>query len=167
MYRSGFTVDNGPYRRLGDESNAEFLTSLARGLVPRELQEEGEGEVIVGLVDRRGEEYDPEKHGREDYGADGSGGGDAFQSFSGEGQSLGGAVASTSSLVGGVIDPTHPNNTLSPPPVDPSSPPEQHPARTHPAPSAKTWLGRATASATAGWRSHSMGRGANPPASSC
>ncbi|KAL7516007.1 hypothetical protein ACHAWX_001068 [Stephanocyclus meneghinianus] len=122
MYRSGFTVDNGPYRRLGDESNAEFLTSLARGLVPRELQEEGEGEVIVGLVDRRGEEYDPEKHGREDDGADGRGGGDAFQSFSGEGQSLGGSATTTSSLAGGVIDPTHPNNTLSPPPMDPSLP---------------------------------------------
>eukprot|EP00804_Cyclotella_cryptica_P020325 CCRYP_014061-RA/>CCRYP_014061-RA protein AED:0.03 eAED:0.03 QI:110/1/1/1/1/1/2/1608/270 len=122
MYRSGFTVDNGPYRRLADESNAEFLTSLARGLVPRELQEEGEGEVIVGLVDRRGEEYDPEKHGREDDSADGRGGGETFESFSGEGQSLGGAVTSTSSLAGGIIDPTHPNNTLSPPPVDPSLP---------------------------------------------
>ena len=120
MYRSGFTVDNGPYRLLSDPSNSEFLTSLARGMVPRELQQDsGDGEVMVGLVDRRGEEYDPEKHRRESDNV-ASGGGDEFQSFSGEGQSLGASTASSQN--GGVIDPTHPNNTLSPPPVDPSKP---------------------------------------------
>ena len=117
MYRSGFTVDNGPYRLLSDAANAEFLTALARGLVPRELQGEDNGEVMVGLVDKRGEEYDPDKHGAEAEAI--GGGGDAFQSFSGEGQSLGAATSQTS---GGVIDPTHPNNTLSPPPVDSSQP---------------------------------------------
>lgn len=40
MYRSGFTVDNGPYRQLNDPDNAEFLTSLARGMIPRELRAE-------------------------------------------------------------------------------------------------------------------------------
>jgi UBX domain-containing protein 1 len=115
MYRSGFTVDNGPYRLLSDPANAEFLTALARGMVPRELQGEDEGEVMVGLVDKRQEDYDPDKHGA----AEQSSGGDAFQSFSGEGQSLG---AATSQTTGGVIDPTHPNNTLSPTPVDTSQP---------------------------------------------
>ena len=84
MYHSGFTVDDGPCRLLLDPSNSEFLTSLAREMVPRELQQDaGDGEVMVGLVDRRGEEYDPEKHGRESDAA--SGGGDEFQSFFGEG----------------------------------------------------------------------------------
>ena len=97
----------------------EFLTSLARGMVPRELkQDTGDGEVMVGLVDRRGEEYDLEKHGRESDAA--SGGGDEFQSFFGKGQSLGASTAS--SQTGGVIDPTHPNNMLSLQPVDPSKP---------------------------------------------
>jgi hypothetical protein len=45
MYPSGFTVDNGPHRQLSDPSNAEFLTALARGMVPRELHEGGDGEV--------------------------------------------------------------------------------------------------------------------------
>lgn len=118
MFRSGFTVDNGPYRQLSDPNNAEFLSALARGMVPRELQSEGDGEVMVGLVDKRGEEYDPDKHGAEQ--SSGSGGsGDAFQSFSGEGQSLG---VSTSQNSGGIIDPTHPTYTLSPPPVDSSQP---------------------------------------------
>lgn len=111
MYRSGFTVDGGPYRRLDDPNNAEFLTSMARGMVPRELSEDGDGDVAVGLVDKRGEEYDPSKHGT----GSGSGG---FQSFSGEGQSLASSgTASTST--GGVIDP---NSAGTPQTLDESKP---------------------------------------------
>ena len=117
MYRSGFTEDSGPYSLLLDPSDSEFLTSLARRMVPRELQRDA-GDVMVGLVDRRGEEYDPEKHGRESDVT--SGGGDEFQSFLGKGQSLGASTAS--SQTGGVIDLTHPNNMLSPSPVNPSKP---------------------------------------------
>ena len=113
MYRSGFTVDNGPYRRLDDPNNAEFLTSMARGMVPRELSEEagGDGDVAVGLVDKRGEEYDPSKHGTDS--GSGSGG---FQSFTGEGQGLGGT---TSTSTGGVIDP---NSAGTPQTLDESKP---------------------------------------------
>jgi hypothetical protein len=50
-------------------------------LVPRELQEEGEGKVVMGLVDWRGEEYNPKRHERED---DDSGSRDTCQSFLGE-----------------------------------------------------------------------------------
>lgn len=116
MYRSGFTVDDGPYRQLNDPNNSEFLTALARGMIPRELSEEagGDGEVAVGLVDKRGEEYDPEKHGS----SGGSGGGGSeFQSFSGEGQSL--AASARPMVMAGVIDP---NNAGTPQPVDESRP---------------------------------------------
>lgn len=150
MYRSGFTVDDGPYRRLDDPANSEFLTSMARGHVPRELRElamqnhgdgnndEGEPEVMVGLVDRRGEEYDPEKLAA---GASGGGGvnrrgssdGESagFQSFSGEGQSLGGASSATGGgaaaasggrgggAAGGII---HPSSSSTPVPLDPNIP---------------------------------------------
>jgi hypothetical protein len=119
MYHSGFTVDDGPCRLLLDPSNSEFLTSLARGMASRELQQDsGDGEVMVGRVDKRGEEYDPEKHRRQSDVA--SGGGDEFQSFSGKGQSLG--ASTVFRKTGGVIDPTHPNNMLSPPPVESSKP---------------------------------------------
>lgn len=120
MYRSGFSVDNGPYRRLDDPANAEFLGSLARGLIPRELQEEAQGgEVMVGLVDKRGEEYDADRHGQTGGGS--AGGAPGFQSFSGEGQSLvdsssAAAVASS----GGVIDPS--TVSSSPPALDDSKP---------------------------------------------
>lgn len=121
MYRSGFSVDNGPYRRLDDPNNAEFLGSLARGLIPRELQEEAQGgEVMVGLVDKRGEEYDADRHGQTGGGGS-AGGAPGFQSFSGEGQSLvdsssAAAVASS----GGAIDPS--TVSSSPPALDDSKP---------------------------------------------
>eukprot|EP00571_Detonula_confervacea_P008069 CAMPEP_0172318670 /NCGR_PEP_ID=MMETSP1058-20130122/35509_1 /TAXON_ID=83371 /ORGANISM="Detonula confervacea, Strain CCMP 353" /LENGTH=287 /DNA_ID=CAMNT_0013033551 /DNA_START=16 /DNA_END=879 /DNA_ORIENTATION=+ len=124
MYRSGFTVDNGPYRQLNDPNNAEFLTSLSRGMIPRELSQEvrenseggGNPEVMVGLVDKRAQEYDPERHGKQG-GADGGGGG--FQSFSGEGQSLAASAPAASSSSGGVINPT---NATSPQTLDASKP---------------------------------------------
>lgn len=118
MYRSGFTVDNGPYRRLDDPTNAEFLGSLARGLIPRELRQESQeagngGEVMVGLVDKRGEEYDPDRHGKMMGGGGGAPAG--FQSFSGEGQSLvNSSSAAAAPPSGGVIDP---NISCNPPPA--------------------------------------------------
>uniref|UniRef100_A0A7S2VZR9 UBX domain-containing protein n=1 Tax=Eucampia antarctica TaxID=49252 RepID=A0A7S2VZR9_9STRA len=59
MYRSGFIVDdNGVYRRLDDPANAIFLSALARGMIPPELSSSGSGgNVTVGLVDKRNEEY--------------------------------------------------------------------------------------------------------------
>lgn len=72
MYRDGFVVDDGPYRRLDDPENAGFLRSLARGQTPDELRGDGPGgNTTVGLVDKR----------REDYV-------ETFRSFSGAGQSL-------------------------------------------------------------------------------
>mmetsp|Transcript_25887 Transcript_25887/g.37101 ORF Transcript_25887/g.37101 Transcript_25887/m.37101 type:complete len:256 (-) Transcript_25887:1955-2722(-) len=87
MYRDGFTVDDGPYRRLDDPSNEEFLSSLARGLTPRELVSDNgtRSNIAVGLVDKRTEDYV-----------------ETFRSFSGAGQSLGVSPGPSAS---GVIDP--------------------------------------------------------------
>ena len=102
MYRDGFIVDDGPYRRLTDPSNAEFLRSLATGVTPRELL--AEGDVTVGLIDKRNQEYV-----------------EPFRSFSGTGASLGGAAATTTTTAeDGIIDVTSLPST--PPPVDSSQP---------------------------------------------
>jgi UBX domain-containing protein 1 len=105
MYRDGFIVDDGPYRRLDDPENAEFLTSLARGLTPRELVDEssGGGSVSVGLIDKRSEEYIPQ-----------------FQSFSGAGASLGDTT--TSLGTDGIVDPSHAVVATAPPLLDESQP---------------------------------------------
>ena len=95
MYRDGFTVDDGPFRRLDDPANGEFLRALAAGRTPKEMgvDQEGnpiEGEVVVGLVDKRGEDYaQPQERG--------------FAAFDGEGTSLGSAA--TPATAGGVIAP--------------------------------------------------------------
>mmetsp|Transcript_21355 Transcript_21355/g.30706 ORF Transcript_21355/g.30706 Transcript_21355/m.30706 type:complete len:276 (-) Transcript_21355:136-963(-) len=101
MYRDGFVVDeDGPYRRLDDPANAEFLRSLARGQTPRELlmedQEGGAGpgsDMTVGLIDKRNEEYVP-----------------TFKSFRGTGNTLGGttttATTSTETSDNGIIAPS-------------------------------------------------------------
>lgn len=92
MYRDGFVVDDGPYRRLDDPANAPFLRALARGQTPEELMGDGPGgNTTVGLVDKRKEEYV-----------------ETFRSFSGAGQSLGGASsgAGGAGASNGVFDPS-------------------------------------------------------------
>jgi len=110
MYRSGFVVDNGPYRRLDDPANSEFLRSLATGKTPRELIEDASsssnGDVTVALVDKRSEEY-VEK----------------FQSFSGAGTSLGSATPSAAAAEGESSDAiTTAALPMAPPAVDETRP---------------------------------------------
>ena len=102
MYRDGFVVDDGPYRRLDDPANAGFLRALAIGQTPPELMADaGPGEITVGLIDKRSEEYV-----------------ETFRSFSGAGTALG-AEASGGST-DGVFDPATLSET--PPEVDASQP---------------------------------------------
>lgn len=105
MYRDGFVVDNGPYRRLDDAANADFLRSLAMGRAPAEF---GGGDVSVGLIDKRSEEYV-----------------ETFSSFSGQGNSLGTTLLASASgasggAVHGSIDPA--SLPSEPPVVDASLP---------------------------------------------
>ena len=90
MYRDGFTVDDGPYRRVDDPNNAEFLQSIARGMTPLELVNDAPpgGNITVVLSDKRSEDYV-----------------ETFHSFSGVGQSLG-SRGGSGSASSGVIDPS-------------------------------------------------------------
>lgn len=100
QYRDGFTVDDGPYRRLDDPTNADFLKALAKGMTPAELA--AEGDVVLGLIDKRSVEYV-----------------EPFRSFSGQGRSLGSAASHTNNnsnattAPSAIFDPT----TLSEPPA--------------------------------------------------
>lgn len=100
MYRDGFVVDDGPYRRLDDPENAEFLRALATGRTPAELVEGSEaGSITVGLVDKRQEDYV-----------------ETFRSFSGAGATLG---AGSAIVTGSTVDPTQ---LPEPQPLDASRP---------------------------------------------
>ena len=117
MYRSGFTVDNGPFRRLDDPSNADFLRDLSRGITPRELSVGAEssgnatshGDMEVGLIDKRQMDYEDDTSRNS-----GNGNGNTSSStsttaaFSGLGQSLGGNSTSSSSTTpsNGIITPS-------------------------------------------------------------
>jgi len=110
MYRNGFVIDDGPYRRLDDPANASFLQSLARGQTPMELLPGADGNIptgraagggirniTVGLVDKRKEDYV-----------------ETFRSFSGAGATLGandaagaaGAGAGGGINTNGIFDPS-------------------------------------------------------------
>jgi len=88
MYRQGFVVDDGPYRRLDDPENAPFLRALAQGRTPQELMENGGPNITVGLIDKRSQDYE-----------------ETFRSFSGQGNSLGGGATAEQDS-GVVFDPS-------------------------------------------------------------
>ena len=120
MYRDGFVVDSGPYRRLDDPANASFLMALAHGRTPTELMQDSQGNALnqsmtIGLIDKRDRDYcdcdHSDEHSDSDSGDDPS---NAFQSFSGAGSSLGGRSVAPS---GGIITPHDPNDSLSSPPL--------------------------------------------------
>jgi UBX domain-containing protein 1 len=99
-------VDDGPYRRLDDPNNREFLTSLAKGQTPLEMFEDevgkgAGGDVVVGLIDKRSEDYV-----------------EPFRSFSGAGQSLGSASQGGPPQDDGTV--FDPSSLAGPPPPPPA-----------------------------------------------
>lgn len=61
FYANGFTVDDGPLRRFDDPKNEAFLSDVSHGVMPREMEETGIGEVIITLIDKETEHYVPPK----------------------------------------------------------------------------------------------------------
>ncbi|CAN8076851.1 unnamed protein product [Agarophyton chilense] len=57
FYANGFQVDDGPLRSFEDPANESFLADVNRGVVPREMEESGVGDVSITLVDKKGETY--------------------------------------------------------------------------------------------------------------
>jgi UBX domain-containing protein 1 len=111
MYRDGFIVDDGPYRRLDDPANAPFLRALAVGQTPPELMMDvagtSGGGITVGLIDKRSEDYV-----------------ETFRSFSGAGNALGDTTTTTTTDAGQNNDGVFDSSTLpeTPPPIDDSQP---------------------------------------------
>ncbi|KAL9457463.1 hypothetical protein AB3S75_006500 [Citrus x aurantiifolia] len=58
FWRNGFTVDDGPLRRMDDPANASFLESIMRSECPRELEPaDKKTRVHVELINKREEDY--------------------------------------------------------------------------------------------------------------
>mmetsp|Transcript_28932 Transcript_28932/g.33241 ORF Transcript_28932/g.33241 Transcript_28932/m.33241 type:complete len:310 (-) Transcript_28932:375-1304(-) len=142
MYRSGFTIDNGPHRRLDDPTNAEFLRDLARGVTPHELlqnmtnsgADDGasgskNGDMEIGLLDKRHMEYDDDANANTGATTTAGGGGGssaATTAFTGVGQSLGSTSTASSAIPASKPsasnDGSSTNSTTQPPVVDESKP---------------------------------------------
>ncbi|XP_004486192.1 plant UBX domain-containing protein 4-like [Cicer arietinum] len=95
FWSNGFTVNDGPLRRLDDPTNASFLESIKKSECPKELEpEDRKSSVNVNLI-RRNENYrEPEK---------------SQASFQGVGRTLGSSSTSTAPE-------THNAPTSAPPP---------------------------------------------------
>jgi len=84
MWKTGFTVDDGPLRKYDDPANQEFLDKITKGELPMELRALGT-EINVSMEDRRNDTYEENKPKEE------------FKSFGGSGNRLGASESSTSS----------------------------------------------------------------------
>ncbi|XP_050407447.1 NSFL1 cofactor p47 [Patella vulgata] len=79
LWKNGFSVDNGPLREFKDPGNKEFLDSVSKGEVPRELISMGKGgEVSLNMEDHRNEDFVKPKG--------------QLKAFTGEGHTLGSPV---------------------------------------------------------------------------
>lgn len=85
MWKTGFTVDDGPLRKYDDPANQEFLDKITKGELPMELRALGT-EINVSMEDRRTDSYEENKPQEE------------FKSFGGSGNRLGASESSTSSV---------------------------------------------------------------------
>jgi UBX domain-containing protein 1 len=56
VYKNGFIVNDGPFRRLGEPANDQFAESLAQGFCPQELIQDGKP-ADVQLDNHSSEEY--------------------------------------------------------------------------------------------------------------
>jgi UBX domain-containing protein 1 len=76
FWRNGFTVDDGPLRKLEDPANSPFLNSINKGECPRELAPSDPRVMVhVNLV-RKDAEYEPPKEPK-------------YRAFVGSGRTLG------------------------------------------------------------------------------
>lgn len=58
MWKTGFSVDDGPFREFSDPANRDFLDSIGRGETPSEVMRETRGsEVNLIMEDHRLEDY--------------------------------------------------------------------------------------------------------------
>ncbi|XP_063612828.1 NSFL1 cofactor p47-like [Penaeus indicus] len=108
MWRTGFTVDDGPLRAYEDPENAEFLNSIRRSEVPLELIREARGgEVYINMSDHRHEEYVPPKASLKAFSGSGHTLGSPAPSVVGQQAHPAGAVggASGSTVISGPSDP--------------------------------------------------------------
>ncbi|XP_028393556.1 NSFL1 cofactor p47-like [Dendronephthya gigantea] len=106
FWSNGFSVGDGPLRDMNDPENAQFLDSVGRGEIPRELHHLNRGgEVHVNMVDKRNEEYVKPK--------------ETMKAFTGAGHMLG---SPTPKVVTSRVAPQQSSDSSQTPMIDDSQP---------------------------------------------
>ena len=62
VYKNGFILDNGPFRDISLQKNAQFLEQVGRGVIPHELAEKGMIDLGILLINRKTEIYPNNKY---------------------------------------------------------------------------------------------------------
>ncbi|KAK2141272.1 hypothetical protein LSH36_1130g00002 [Paralvinella palmiformis] len=58
LWKDGFSIDDGPLRGYGEPENEQFLNSIKKGEIPKELLDNARGgEVNLSMEDHRNEDY--------------------------------------------------------------------------------------------------------------
>ena len=97
LWSNGFSIDDGELRDYNTPENIEFLASVKRGEVPRELinatrEAEGPSSISINILDHSREEFVPPKR--------------SAKAFSGEGHRLGNVTPEFSSISQASSSPT-------------------------------------------------------------
>lgn len=72
LWKEGFSINDGELRSYTDPKNAEFLSSIKKGVVPTELLREARGgEIQLSMVDNRHETFVAPKHKVKTFGGTG------------------------------------------------------------------------------------------------
>ena len=76
VYKNGFILDNGEFRKKDEPANKKFMEEIEKGYIPNELVQKGITDLGVEMDDQRDKNYEPPKEEKK------------FHAFTGVGQSL-------------------------------------------------------------------------------
>ena len=77
VYKNGFIIDDGEFRKKDDPANKKFMEEVEKGYIQNELIKKGYTDLGIEMDDQREKNYEPPKEEKK------------FQAFTGAGKSLG------------------------------------------------------------------------------
>ena len=76
VYKNGFIIDDGEFRKKDDPKNKKFMEDVEKGYIPKELVDKGFTDLGIEMDDQRDTNYEPPKEEKK------------FQAFTGAGKSI-------------------------------------------------------------------------------
>jgi len=76
VYKNGFIIDDGEFRKKDEPQNKKFMEEVEKGYIPNELVKKGITDLGIEMDDQRDKDYEPPKEEKK------------FHAFTGAGKSL-------------------------------------------------------------------------------